>query len=62
MYVLFILVFVSASKTAKCSNVSKAFSQSVKPVHSGKLYSFDFSIIWFRACRWPDVVCIDLLA
>ena len=22
---------------------------------SGKLYSFDFSMIWFRACRWSDV-------
>ena len=55
MYVSFMLVFLSASKMAKCSTVSKAFSWSMKPMHSGKLYSFDFSIDWFRACRWSVV-------
>ena len=30
-------------------------SYSMKPMHSGKLYSFDFSVIWFRARRWSDV-------
>ena len=45
MYVSFTLVFLNASKIAKCSTVSKAFSLSMKPMHSGKLYSFDFSII-----------------
>ena len=45
MCVSFTLVFLNASKIAKCSTVSKAFLSSMKPTHSGKLYPFDFSII-----------------
>ena len=45
IYVSFMLVFLNASKMAKCSTVLKAFSYSMKPMHTGKLYSFDFSIM-----------------
>ena len=55
MYVVFMLVFLNASKMARCYTVSKAFSLSMKPMPSGKLCSFDFSVIWFRACSWCDV-------
>ena len=54
-YVSFMLTFINDSKMPKCSTVSKAFSWSMKPMQSGTLYSFDFSAIWFRACRWSDV-------
>ena len=47
MYVSFMSVFLSASKMVKCSTVPRAFSYSVKPMYSGKLYSFEFSVIWF---------------
>ena len=46
MYVLLMLVFLSASKMAKCSTVSKAFLCSMKPMHSGNLYSFDFLFLF----------------
>ena len=30
-------------------------------MRNGKLYSFDVSIIWFRACRWSDFCRIAFL-
>ena len=45
MYVSFTSIFLNASKIAKCSTVSKAFSYSMKSMQSGKLHSFHFSII-----------------
>ena len=44
-YVSFMLVFHKASKMVKCSTVSKAFSQSMEYIHSGRLHSTDFSMI-----------------